>query len=295
MEGKILVLTSIMLFVFSISAFAAINETGDTSLLIVSVAPSVTNIELNDITTGDQVMDLSAAAETEFNCTATVTDADGNADINTIVGVLFGPSSSEGAADSDDDHYTDSSCDYNSGTGAAVCTFSTVEFYAEVGSWTCQINATDYAVNSNDTETDTASINTLLAIDISDALEIDFGSVGVGDDSTEQTTAYENEGNVQIDVDVDVYRDGQDVDDASGMSCDTGTIPAGNINASTVTGGPYTSAAASGLINLEENLDEATGDDQSPTTDNVFWKITVPTSGVAGTCDGTVYFGATST
>ena len=79
------------------------------------------------------------------------------------------------------------------------------------------------------------------------------------------------------------------------MNCDTGLIPIANVNATLTSGSGYANLAQAGSLNLESNLAEATGEDASPTTDTVYFNLQVPTSGVAGNCDGTIYFGATTT
>ncbi|MGM5484482.1 MAG: hypothetical protein ACQEP1_01265 [Nanobdellota archaeon] len=291
---KIGILIIGMMILMSLSVLANTEE-GDTTVNITSARPDVTNVHLYDNTTGDDELELEAGAETTFNCTADVTDPNGNDDIEFVSAEIYGPSSSFGDTDFDDYHYTNSSCSYDSGAGTAHCMFPDVEFYAEPGEWHCQINATDYAGNENATETDNATLLDLAAIDISNDLLIDFGDVGVGDVSGEQTTNFNNTGNIALDVENDVYNDSvTGTSDADAMECDSGTIPVDNINASTTTGnlGSGTSMVESGTVTMATSLAEATGDDQTPSAGDLYWNLKVPSSNVAGTCNGKVLFGA---
>ena len=275
------------------SALAAINETGDTTLTITSSIPSISTVELNDISTGDNQIDLNPATVRELNCWGTATDPDGLEDINSVWAVIYGATSSPGAADFDDDHYTNNSCDYDNSTGNYNCTFPDVQFYAVNGTWTCLVNVSDFSGNTN-TSNDTASISELLAIDIPDATEIDFGSVAVGTASGEHSVTVENEGNVPMDIDVDAYRDNNNTADTNGMNCSVGFIPTTNFNTSLTSGSSYIMLLGPSIQTLDADFAEATGNGQVPTTDIVYLVVEVPSAGVAGDCDGTIFFGAST-
>ncbi|MGM5484478.1 MAG: hypothetical protein ACQEP1_01245 [Nanobdellota archaeon] len=288
----------VVLFVLcSYSAFSDQSETGDTQVNITSV-PNVSNVELNDDIRGDNEMDLTAGTETLLNCSADVTDPNGNSDIDNVSAEIYGPSSYLGDGDQDDFHYSNPDCTYESASGEAECLFPDVEFYAEPGEWHCRINATDIDGNSNASEDDNATMNELLAIDIPDSLLIDFGEIGVGETSNEKSSTYENEGNVEIDTELDVYNDSSTgTSDTEAMDCDSGSIPAENINASSDTGGTLTGTSmvgSGGTVILDENLTKATGNDSPPTSDLIYWRLHVPESGALGACTGKVYFGAVS-
>ena len=230
---KFIILMTVSIILSCSMVLGAQNDTGDTTVTIVSAVPSILTIELNDATLSDNSITLTAAAKTNLTCNGTANDTDGLGDITAISAVIWGPSSTYGGADSDDDHYTNSSCTYIQATGAFGCRFDSVEFYAEIGNWTCNVSVTDIANNTNTSEDD-AIIQTLLAIDIPDATNIDFGSVAISGISSEQSVTFENEGNVEIDVDLDFYRDNDTINDASAMNCTNGTIPVGNINATII-------------------------------------------------------------
>ncbi|MGM5484481.1 MAG: hypothetical protein ACQEP1_01260 [Nanobdellota archaeon] len=286
---KIGILIIGMMILMSFSVLAN-EEEGDTTMQVKNEAPDVTNIVLHDGTKGDNELELEAGNETTFNCTADVTDPNGNDDILFVSAEIYGPTSYYGDYDQDDHHYSDS-CIYDKATGTAKCTFPDVEFYAEPGEWHCQLNATDEDGNKNATERDNATLLELAAVDISDSLLIDFGDVGVGDVSGFQGMEFFNIGNIAIDLENDVYNDSATgINDSDAMDCDTGTIPTGNINVSASSG--ETSMVETGTARITIELYEASGNDAPPPNENIAWELKVPSSGVAGTCNGKALVGA---
>ena len=293
MKGKITFLLMIFLVLFSFSVIAARNETMNTNLTIISVVPTVLSITLDDYEVGSG-MDLIPGGESNLSCYGQVNDTNGLADIVLVKGDIFGPNSSYGDANNDSNYYRNTSCYYNSGTGNFNCTFSNIEFYADAGLWTCKINATDTGGNENSTENGTENMNSLLAIDITDSLMIEFGLVRLGDPSNAQEVVFFNLGNIIIDLEVDAYPIGQTINNESSMKCSRGSIPIGNMNVSLTSGSGYEEMVEGGVKAINANLSQAYGNDAVASNASSYWRVKVPIiPGLGGYCNGTAFIGAT--
>ena len=286
---KFVNLAILMVLVSILTAGVALAETGTTQVTILNTAPSVDSVELNDAATGDEVIDLAAATTQTLTCSGLASDADGLTDITGVSAVIWSANSAMGSADDPTNHYTNASCNYNSGTGAFDCDFA-VQFYADPAVWTCSVTATD-ASSDTGSLTDTATVNQLLALNIPDGTNIDFGSLAVGQNTalSSLNVTFENEGNIEIDVDVDAYETGGDQNSANSMTCTTGYLPVGNFRASLTQGAfaTYTPMVQAGHQSFTgTNLARQTSG-TTPTSDTLFFGLEV-TSGVNGACTGVV-------
>ena len=247
--------------------------------LVSAAAPLVYNITIID------PINLLEGSTVGVYCNATLSDSDGWGNISTINSTIWHSSSTEGAADDNNDHYTNSSCSLGTNSSAtdvpANCRFD-MQYYSNSGNWTCKIRANDgSSTGTNETNT---TINTLLALSVSNT--INFGAMSLGDtstDSTENVTSVENTGNTGIDIQLS----------GDAMSCTPGSITASNIKYSTVDNTAYSSMTAlSGTATtLDINISQRT---DSTTSKNTFWKIDIPTTGVGGSCSSTITFTAIS-
>jgi len=267
-----------------------IAEDGTTAVTITNTAPSIDSIELNDGSTGDNAITLTAATTTTITCAGTASDADGATDITGVSGVIYSANSAEGSADDPADHYSDSDCGYNSGDGSYSCSFD-VQFYGDAALWTCSATATD-ASSATGSDTDTATVGTLLALDIPDATNIDFGSLSVGQNIATPTVVYENEGNVVMDVTVDAWETAGTGDSSNSFTCTSGTQPIANFRASLTSGAysSYTSMVATGSVTLDSNLAQQTTG-STPTSDTIYFGMEI-SSGASGSCTGVVSINA---
>ncbi|MGM5485544.1 MAG: hypothetical protein ACQEP1_06775 [Nanobdellota archaeon] len=273
-------------------------EEGNTTLEIESTAPQVTNVHMFDSTKNDNKIELTADDSIQVNCTADVTDLNGNSDIKKVSAEIYGPSSSFGAGDSNNNHYTNSSCNYDSSAGSAHCMFPDVEFYAEPGEWHCQINATDYAGKSNHSERDNTTVLELLAMDISNHEHqdhhIDFGNVAPGFNSSEEETYFMNDGNVEYNVNIDAYNDsGTGINDTVAMDCETGTLSPEAIRVDNDPDIGLNELSKTGTISLDSFYVKTAR--ESDTNKRIYWKIEIPDSGVSGECTGKSYLEAFKT
>ncbi|MBR9706410.1 hypothetical protein GOV14_05220 [Candidatus Pacearchaeota archaeon] len=302
-------LIEICLFVFGFLIFSPSvngitgepNATVIASLVVARVAPEIMNVTLNN----NSNIVLSANSTVNVTCIAIIQDWDNESDVENVTGRLYDDknSSYEGGADKND-HYRDNNCTLNLSYGTnytlrATCNF-TIEYYANPTSWTCTVVVTDNT-SQQDTENATQNVSELLAIGLPNS--INYGTVNSTYVSAEQTAEVTNLGNVRLDVNLDGY--GISSGDNLSMNCtlgDVGNIPIGherfNITASTAGGltlsnfgSFYTNLTSSPVLQTGFNLAYRVNDTESFASNNTYWRMYVPLD-VAGTCNGSIVFGA---
>ncbi len=258
------------------------------AILILLLMPAVYagTQTVGTVTTSQSPINLNAGSTTTIDCLAMVTDTDNWNNITTVNATMWDNiASTEGSADSNSNHYTNTSCSLGANTSATelpvTCSFS-LQYYANPSTWTCKIrsyNSTiDLASNSVD-----ATVNSLVALDVTEAT-IDFSTLALGATSSSDVTAtVQNNGNVQIDVNLT----------GTALSCTSGSLAQENIHYSASSGIAYGSMTAlSGTTaNLDLNVAKSTG---AASTALTYWKISIPSSGAGGTCTDTITFTAVS-
>lgn len=152
--------------------------------------------------------------------------------------------------------------------------------------WVSKVTVTD---NQSGTgfNTDTFEVNSLLALDVTGS--VSYGTVGLGNDSTQQTITFTNTGNRNLDAS----------QSASGNMVCTGTgsqsILVSNARISNTSGFLY--AAGYGLASTSTpvgiNLAQRASESINSTVD-WYAVLRMPTTGVSGTCTNTVTFTATA-
>lgn len=280
-----------------------------TNLTIGNVWPEVLEVFVND---ADPSLALSPATTTTVYCIGVIRDYNGENDFVNANATFFDTTvSTYNAADDNNYHYTNSSCNITKSFGSyqgytddefhalANCSFE-VEYYANAQSWECRVDVND-TMNWEDNRSDTITISPLLALGLPDV--IDYGTVDATYVSDENVTNVTNYGNVQINLTLEGY--GIVPGDGIAMNCTKGNV--GNIsieyekyNLSATTAGAVslsefeasyinlTSAPVSKRFELAARTNDATND----AIKKSYWRIYVP-MGVAGTCQGNIIFGAT--
>lgn len=313
--GLIFIEVTLLLFLFTFlpnSVMAGLgtpNATVITNLTVGNTFPEIINVSIND---DDASVALTANDTTLVTCIAILRDYNGDADIN-ATNATFYDSSVSFYNDTDDNnyHYTNSSCEITADTGGyngyaddpyhslANCTFQ-VEYYANPENWVCNVTVND-SVSWTGTNYDEITISPLLALGVPDV--IDYGTVNATYVSDENITNVTNYGNVQINLSLEGYA--RTPGDGLAMNCtlgNIGTIDAEyekyNLTASNP--GPlshsafdavYRNVTSAPVINTFE-LAARTNDTLNEAIKESYWRIYVPI-GVAGTCNGTIVFGAT--
>jgi hypothetical protein len=279
------------------------NSTTVTKVWVWNAEPNVTEV----IVTPSSV-ELTAGNITTVNCTAIVWDYNGWQDVNVTRGVLYDATTSmDSDPDDNNEHYTNTSCycEQNSSTSAACTCLFSVWYYANYGTWICNMsvadkggNATERIYNFNSSGNTTFEINPVLGIDTSD--EIDFGNLSVTETSDLIPANVSNWGNVPINVTVRGYGGTDDANPAMdwAMVCDFGNISWGYERYSTNDSAEFdTMTLLNNVSTYIPNFDlpSRTNDTHYMNdTNTTYWRLQVPLT-VGGYCNGTVIFSAAET
>ncbi|MBS3088078.1 hypothetical protein J4226_05795 [Candidatus Pacearchaeota archaeon] len=270
--------------------------------LSINTPPVFINITIEDFLTSPQnEIDLTPATQTQANCFGVVSDYEGATSMQSVLAELFSTSSSFGASDDNNNHYTNSTCGIDTSYGnenqAMInCTFQ-IEYYADSGNWQCQINTTDN-YSSSILTSDTTSINTLLALGVNSPME--FGEMELEEVSPEAEARVTNYGNIQINLTLNGY--GQTPLDGKAMECGTTDIPIDymkfNLTASNSSGLTlqqletiYQNLTSSPTTH-EFNLDSRQNDMENEANKSTYWRVYVP-QGISDDCMGNIVFAAT--
>jgi len=314
--GLIFLEVSLLLAFFSFVPSSVIAEIGTpdaiviTNLTVGNTFPEVVNVSINDDAAS---ITLTPNATTLVQCIGILLDYNGDADIVAANATFYDSvASSSGATDDNNDHYTNASCLIDADTGGyngytddpylslANCTFQ-VEYYANAEDWICHVTVND-TVSWTGENTDIITVSPLLSLGLPDIIQ--YGTVNATEVSNENITNVTNFGNVQVNLSLEGY--GAVEDDNLAMVCTLGGV--GTIavehekyNLTASNPGQFTLAQLSGnYTNLtsgvppirQYELDYRTNDTVNKAIKQSYWRIYVP-RGVAGTCNGSIIFGAT--
>ena len=254
----------------------------------IRTSPDITNMAIED------PIDLTAGSIKLVFCNATVTDEDNLSDLQEVNSTFYFSSYESTTEDDNNYHYSNNSC-MNISQGAFAANYScsfAISYYANNGSWYCNMTAKDLnnASGSNKLET---IINDMLAIDISPMI-IDYGVLDPGNTSiNDSNVTLTNYGNVPINVTLSGY--GAAEGDNLSMDCVIGNISIGherysidyNKNFDEMNELTNTSAFI-GNFTLAQRTDDATYKNDKNYT---YWKMRIPYS-VKSSCNGTITFTA---
>jgi hypothetical protein len=264
--------------------------------ITVNSKPNVTSIFVDDgITIPAQQVDLIAASTRKVTCEIIVEDYDGD-NLKNFSSEFY--SSSQGAGDDNNDHYTNNSCFANSSYGHEnetqfICDFE-VWYYANPGNWNCFFNVEDnHSAAANDTNITT--MNTLLSVGVQNTINYTASSVGeVSDEAVVNVTNY---GNVMVNMSLTSY--GNAEGDGLAMDCTISDISFEHQKYNLTDSNPgnldlgqaeqvYVNMSDKTIIK-EFNLDYRTGNEDS--LNSTYWRIYVPLA-INGDCNGYIIFGA---
>jgi len=264
--------------------------------------PNVSNVLVDDAYTAiPNEIDLTPASNTTVTCTGIVEEFEGLSSLSLVSAQFYVSTSFFGDGDDNNDHYTNNSCvrDDTYGTQNQTevnCTFA-IEYYANSGTWTCTINATDTTLASSNAS-DTTTVNTLLAIGVNNT--IDFGTVNVSELTPERNIEVINYGNTPTNLSLSGF--GNVSEDGNSMNCLGKNITVAHTkynltssNSSEMTLSEsesyyenLTAAPAIKEFNLNSRQDDVTND----AINNTYWRVYVP-EGIGPTCQGNIVVGAT--
>ena len=276
------------------------NTTILTQLNVSNVPPLIENVVVNDNDTlaGASNIILSQGTTDTIYCNATVSDRNGYQDLTSFNATLFHYTNSSTDPDDNNAHYTSTACTNSTIAGNATalivsCTFE-AWFYANNGTWTCNMTAIDKS-NATGSGTGSEIIDPLYALDLNVTV-IDYGTLEPGQSSQEdQPVLITNFGNMDINISVEGF--GQTSQDGYAMFCDTGNITVEYEKYSTSPGLSVDSMTNLTTTPLLTGIDGLTllqnQNDNGNSTNTTYWKIMVPTIGeIKGYCNGSVIFSA---
>jgi hypothetical protein len=274
--------------------------------ITINSPPNITGVILDDLTSAPaNEIDLIAASTRSVICLANVTESDSNNLQNATARIFDTTNANYASADDNHTHYTNNTCyvnqSYNGTTKKQVnCSFN-LKYYSNPGNWRCILEVADnYSIFRNNS--DTATINTLLAIQVPSS--IDYGNVNSTFVSDESIINVSNAGNVRINLSLSGYA--VNSGDGYAMNCTSGS----NKNISVMYEKFNLTASNPGLLNLASfqsvyaNLTSAVTTKrfslnyrQQESYDDAFnltyWRIYIP-RGPAGTCRGNIVISATT-
>jgi len=287
-----------------------VNITNDSMVAKVFVWNTEPNISSVVITPSP--IDLLAGNTTEVNCTGYVWDYNGWQDVRFLGSTFYLLSNDNNGSDDNNYHYTNNTgkCTQHgsSHTNATCIATFNVWYYANNGTWVCNMTIGDSGINITDSSRNitfnrsnngTVEITTLLALEAPP--EIDYGNLSVTETSGFIPANISNWGNMPINISVRGWGGTADYSNAYSnlsMVCEYGNI--------TIDYERYSinnSLSYANMTNLTSNFtlipnfelpvrtnDSRYGND----TNTTYWKIRIPLT-VGGHCNGTIQFAATAT
>ena len=240
------------------------------------------------------IEDLVAGSTRTIYINGLVEDTNGAADITGVSSAFYEDNASGGNACASDanDCYKDDTCTTYAGPTTDQLYFTCGPFALEYfidststggvnasGNWVAWAQVTD-GDGSPDSDTETVEVETLLALDIETG--INYGTLALGASTTADN-----------DNELTIFQNGNDVADvevssAAAMTCTVrGTIPVANQEWA-LTSLAYNAEGTTNLsgtpVDTDINIGYRTG---AAVSDILYWGITIPSSGVEGSCDGT--------
>lgn len=254
--------------------------------------PEITNISCNN---GASIT-LNAGTTKTINCTITIMDYEGGANINRTNITFYYYLNNSVDPNDNNTHYTNASCVNTSDDGLYTVNWTCsldLLYYANNGTWTANASIWDDMDNS-DTFIKNFTINALYALNVTSL--IDFGNVPVGDTSTEQQANITNFGNRDINISIYGFG-GQNETTYAGLAmvCAQRNITISNERYSITSGAGYAAmtsvqtsyATIAGLKIIQQT------DDTLQVINSTYWTLHVNVStNPFGICNGTVVFAA---
>ena len=264
---------------------------------ITNTAPTVDTIRVATTAYGTDTLTSSGILPTIGNnrtihINGQITDLNGETDIaSSTLSLVFHKTTSTNACTADkNDCYRITSCatDYTTGDDTQITYNCEVPLaywidatdaasIYESDNWTAYVAVSDIAT-AQGTLTSTIEVNSLLALNLPEA--IDYGTRSLGEISSSTTnvaTILTQRGNTKADVEVS----------GTDMSCTLlGTIPVAAqkwslTDVNHAAGTALTTSAAAAARNLDLRTD-----DTNELTANLYWNIAIPSTGVKGICSG---------
>lgn len=302
-----LVISSITMVTYNVLGGNITNDTLLAKVYVWNTEPNISRVVISPTT-----IDLEPGNTTLVSCTGYVFDWNGWQDIKFINATFYHSSVSSIYSDDYNNHYTNStgSCiqDGSSRTNATCTASFNVWYFADNGTWTCNMTITDLGMNISDSSrnitfnrSDDASVTVtkLLALVVPD--ELDYGNLSVTELSENKSLNITNWGNVPINISVYGYAGTNESAPQAvnySMFCQYGNISAGYQRYTSDVSSAYadmTNLSNTSTLIPDWELPVRTNDSTyGPDSNETYWRIQIPYS-VGGYCNGTIVFSAAET
>lgn len=300
----------------NVSGQAIITSNVTARINVTNTEPFVFQVAVDDsIESPADEIDLAAGSTREVICNASVSDVNGFDDINYSSAIFFDESQGPNGDADNNERYLNNSCTEcsavagDTNNASCVCRFN-VEYYANNGSWSCQMTVFDTGgsqldgskiILNDSANSSTTNINGLLAI-ATFQTEIDYGNLSVTQTSDPtQVLNISNGGNIQTNFTLSGF--GTENDTATNRNwsfvCTTGNISVGYHRYSNVSDDNWEDMInLSGSPDVYRNitLNQRTNDSYpiiGNDSTSTYWRVKIP-FGIGGLCNGTIQIGSTS-
>jgi len=285
-----------------------VNDTVITKVNVTNYAPKVVGVRFNDATIeAASQIDLVAASTVKVWCNATVIDSNGANDIVAVNSTIFFSGGGNKSTNQNDnnEHYSNKSCAilhtyaYNK---TVSCTFN-VWYYANNGTWTCNMSAWDNAsanlhgVSGYNSSTNTSLVTQLYALNTQAVLN--FGELSLNTESaTETAMNVTNIGNIKLNLRAFTYGGtlpyGTQTENNLSFKCRIGTINNTQLRydltpktlntwaSMTPISGQFHNPTSIALL-IRQRKSEVLNSSNATS-----WKVKIPPYGVKGQCNGTL-------
>lgn len=283
MKLKLIFVITMVVFLFS--SFVLADDIGTT----VDVGTSTPTAMSATINSGMEIV-LSSGTTTLIEGTVVVSDSNGYADITGVEGILYRSDLASTDSDDNENHYTSSCVSDGDGLGTSetyTCSFD-VQHYADPTDDGSIYSTSDWlflATPSDGTgvgTSDSVSVEmyTLTAFSVNTS-SLDFGTLSLGSDtgSINEEIEITNEGNVNLDFNIN----GND------MTCTSGVLGVSYLKYS-LSSFDYSmegTALSSAPTQVSLNLGKGSEIEALP-VDYLYFGLGFPSSGIGGTCSGTI-------
>ena len=266
---------------------------------------NVTNTEptLYSVVVDPGSIDLTPGNTTKVNCTGEIYDINGWDDIIIVNATLYDSTYGDGITFDNNYRYVNATCNSSctslSTTNAScTCTFN-VEYYANNGTWQCNMTAADSGGLVSTRNSTLYNINTVIGIDV--PAEIDFGNLSVTETSSQIVANVTNLGNVPINISLRAFGGTNESEIDAGnysMICAYGNITTGyqrySINSSVAYSAMDNVTNTSTEVQVFKVPVRTDDNNYGNTTNATYWRLQIP-SEISGFCNGTIVYTASET
>ena len=284
-----------LFFIFTATTMISSDVSGaNNSITITKVNVINTEPDLYYVFVTPSSIDLTPGDTTQINCTGYVYDPDGYADVTGANATFYDSSNGDTGGFDGTYRYLNSSCtcvELSTYNASCSCLFD-VQYYANNGTWQCNMTAVDdYGVSDNENST-LFDVNTVVGIDV--PAELDYGNLSVTQYSSEEGLNVTNYGNVPIDISVRGYGGTTDPSNPDNLSmiCASGNNISMEYEKYSLTSG----VGYGNMVNLDNESKEMdltievkSSDTAINNFNTTYWMIYIPAS-VGGFCNGTLEF-----